>query len=97
MIITKQVKKEIEVDEIQNIICNRCGESCKDNSPEWTEYCGLIEAKVEGRYSSPLISDETSYKFSLCEKCLLELFTTFKIAPEIKEPYIPDYDYATEE
>jgi hypothetical protein len=78
MITTKKITKEIEV--IDNVFCNKCGESCEpwvsDNGRATGH--GLIEAKVSGGYSSPILPDGHSYCFSLCEKCLVELMKTFK-------------------
>lgn len=68
-------------------LCNMCGEalcppagSIHDQSP-----AGLIDAKVSGDYDSEYLSDLQNYKFSLCEKCLRQLFIQFKIKPEINE------------
>lgn len=77
----KLVKKQIEV--IDDILCNKCGKSCKEDCGEDViEYCGLIETTIEGGYFSPVLEDAVKYTFSLCEECLNELFKTFKIEVE---------------
>ncbi len=63
-----------------DIICNKCGNSCKDSCD--MNYEGLIEASVFGGYASKL-GDQVNYEFSLCEDCLIELFKTFKHNPRI--------------
>jgi hypothetical protein len=42
---------------------------------------GLVEVEVSGAYDSTHLEDCTNYTFSLCEKCLVELFETFSISP----------------
>ncbi len=73
--------KEIEEEFIDDIICNNCGESCKDDQN--MNYEGLIEADVNGGYAS-LLGDLVHYKFSICEKCLEKMFKGFKIQPDIR-------------
>lgn len=78
MITKKRITREVEV--IDDVFCNKCGESCEpwvSDDGRATGH-GLIEAKVSGGYSSPVLPDGHSYCFSLCEKCLLELMKTFK-------------------
>ncbi len=64
-------------------LCNQCGESChlETNPHESKEsFYGLINATARGHYSSPILADCTAYKFDLCEKCLKELFDSFKLS-----------------
>lgn len=68
------------VDEIEDVVCNRCGRSCMSQKGE--RY-GL-SAIVGGGYESTHLEDMTSYQFDLCEKCLVELFEGFKIKPQVK-------------
>lgn len=72
-----QVLQEITED----IICNRCDGSCKG---EYGNFNGLIEAKVAGAGDSTHLEDFHLYTFSLCEKCLSELFVGFSIKPDIQ-------------
>lgn len=67
---------QIEVTE--DIICNKCGSSLKDDCD--MNYEGLIEVSFMGGYASK-IGDSLECRFSLCESCLIELFKTFKIEP----------------
>jgi hypothetical protein len=79
-----QIKKEVTVkkEEIVDYICNKCGKSCK-------LHCGndggLTHGFVNGSYDSEHLEDLTNYYFSLCEKCISELFSTFKIPVEKEE------------
>ena len=98
MKITKKIKKEIEVDCVDDVVCNKCGESCvpkflrkhysKDNSTKdkITDAHGLVEHTVYGHYRSENLDDMTCYTFSLCEQCLVLMFNTFKI-PVVKCEY----------
>lgn len=81
MIKTKKIIKTEEVDIIEDIICNKCGESCSIGAFNNDKiFNGLIECKVSGEYLSPYLSDSVTYTFSLCEKCLYESFKDFKVS-----------------
>lgn len=77
MIKTKKVKKVITV--IEDIICNKCGASLKAG-----ENFNGLDGFVYSEYGSKYLEDGTEYKFNLCEKCLKNLFKTFKIKVEEK-------------
>jgi|SRR5208282_6875497 len=79
----------------KELLCNLCGgEMCytfhnpyfpeaKYESVEQTP-CGLYNAQVMGGYYTPgHLLDMNRYTFSLCEKCLRELFVQCKIKPEV--------------
>ena len=81
MKILEKYTKETLFTEIKDIICNKCGNSCKGIA----NYCGLIEICVDGNYDSSVLEDGKKYEFSLCEKCLDSLFKDFKIHCNFKE------------
>lgn len=60
------------------IYCNKCEGTCKGSIGNFN---GLIEIPVYGAYDSTHLGDGCEYRFSLCEKCLDELFKSFKIEP----------------
>src|SRR5690348_6886331 len=68
---------------VNEILCNKCGETCMVNTyaNKYSFYGETIEA--HGGYSSPHFEDLTAYKYNICEKCQLDLFETFKIPVEI--------------
>lgn len=74
----KYEMKEIEVITTEDILCNKCGNSCMDKSGY--NYEGIIEYEMRGGYGSKL-GDMVGFRFSLCETCLEELFKTFKLNP----------------
>jgi len=80
MKITKEETITETITVIKDIICNKCGESCKTDI-EFGEYDGLIEVCVRGGYFSKFIGDMNSFTFSLCEKCVMEMIKTFKVEP----------------
>jgi len=82
MIRTKSVEVLTEV--VDDVICNKCGTSCKG---EMGNFNGLIEVVVTGAYDSTHLEDMRSYSFSICEKCLSELFGGFAINPDISGGY----------
>jgi hypothetical protein len=62
--------------------CNKCGGSCQP--PGCQDNYGLINARVETGYFSPVLDDDFSiYTFSICEKCVAETFDSFLIPPEV--------------
>ncbi len=82
MKITRKITRTITEEEVDDILCNKCGRSCKDLSG-WG-YEGLLEAYISGGYGSK-IGDGVGCEFSLCETCLLELFEIFKFPPKFLE------------
>jgi len=75
---SKEVKQEI----IDDIVCNKCGNSCYNKVIGIHD--GIIEITLCGGYASKL-GDMVEYTFSICESCLLEMFDEFKIKPTIKD------------
>jgi len=68
----------------KSYVCNRCGGSLAgDADMGFGEQYGLVEASVSGGYSSPHLFDCTTYTFSLCEKCLRQLFAKFEVPPAV--------------
>lgn len=89
-VINKKVTKNEKV--IKDIICNNCGKSCQDKPhSSIKEYNGLIEVEVSGGYTSSFIEDGTTWRFSICEKCLDSITKKFKIPVDIK-----NLDFSTE-
>ena len=79
----KKEKTTKEVEEISDIICNRCGKSCMSGKNDGIDDgYGLIETTVCGGYWSTYLYDDVRYTFSLCEECLRELFDNFIIPPK---------------
>lgn len=70
----KITKLSKPTDIVEDIFCNLCGMSCK--SP-MGKYYGLIEAEVFAGYESTHLEDGDVHKFSLCERCLKDMFAKF--------------------
>lgn len=75
------ITEEREV--IVDVICNSCGSSCLPRGTDVPH--GLIEISYTGGYFSTHVPDCERWTFSLCEKCLHELVSKFKIAPESQD------------
>lgn len=82
--------KTKKVQVIEDILCNKCGESCKSDVFGTGGFYGLQEATVSADYFSPALEDCTHYVFSLCEHCLVKLFKDFTIPVE-EQPYGREY------
>lgn len=76
---TEIVTETREVTKIIDIKCNKCGETCQKGSAESPDYYGLIEPEISAGYYSTHLSDGCTYSFSLCERCLDDLFQSFKL------------------
>lgn len=73
----KTHKATVETEVTDDVICNRCGESCKTDCG----YEGLFGCNVVGGYGSKHLGDMNQYVFDICEACLIEWFKSFKIDP----------------
>ena len=82
MKITREITRTITDEEIEDILCNKCGESCFDKHE--MNFEGLIEAYLCGGFGSK-IGDGVAVEFSLCETCLLELFDRCVIKPKFTD------------
>jgi hypothetical protein len=79
---TQTITKTTEV--VIDVLCNKCGESLIEGKGSGGEAIyGLAHAHVSTGYFSPALGDGNEYEFDLCEKCLKELFKTFKHDPLI--------------
>ena len=70
--------KEVEV--IDEIICNTCGEAI---NTEW-EAEGMIETECSFGYDSKYFGDGAEIKFTICEKCLFEIVAKMKHDPRVR-------------
>jgi hypothetical protein len=85
----KKTHKESKIEEVEvidDIFCNYCGKSCKN---EYGQYEGLIEHHICGGYGSKL-GDSIEYTFSICEICLDNLFDRFVHKPKISDCELGD-------
>ena len=88
---TKEILKEVEI--IDEIICNKCGQKIgrpmgnhQEDIPDsmWNEY---IVFNNEFGFFSNIFSDGERHEFHLCEQCYANIISDFKIPPE-KQHYL---------
>jgi hypothetical protein len=72
--------------------CNKCGQSCSIPLDDRYNDYGLIDARVTGGYESSVLDDCTSYMFSLCENCLVDLFDSFVTPPVVHDLLVCEYN-----
>lgn len=75
-----------KVPDPKEVICNLCGE-CTRPLGTFVEQSvhGLENLEVIGGYFSTHLFDLRSYSFSLCEKCLRNIFNQCKVPPLVQE------------
>jgi len=76
-----------EVEEIDDLVCNKCGKTLKQIISRDGDYnfCGLEEVKMVCGYGSE--NDGTTFTFSMCEDCVLKLMATFQIPADEDGPW----------
>jgi hypothetical protein len=67
-----------EVDIIDSIVCNRCGKEVI----AYNGMCGTCTHNFEIQFGWGSKRDTDIWKFDLCEKCLEDFVSTFKIPVE---------------
>jgi len=77
----KVIKKLIETEVTEDVLCNHCGSSLRIEA-SCHDFYGIPEITVAGGYYSKYIRDGRKYIFSLCEKCVKELIDSFTIPAE---------------
>lgn len=95
----KYCKSTGQVPDPEEQLCNLCGECLcytYDKDLIVQNPNGLVNAKILGGYYSYHLSDMNTYIFSLCEKCLRNLFVQCKIKPEIYNTRFQDGELAEE-
>lgn len=79
--------KVMKAEQVDDLICNLCGGTLKQiiSSDGMYNFCGLEEVNMVCSYGS--LNDGLVFTFSLCEKCVEELMSKFKI-PAQKRDYL---------
>lgn len=75
------------VPDPSNLLCNLCGSSMRSehkySAALSDEPIGLHNSQVSGEYFSEHLLDLHTYIFSLCEKCIRDLFSKCVIPPTV--------------
>ena len=72
-----------KIEDTKDAKCNLCNEylTLEDSIvPQ-----GIYNINVTGGYFSYYLFDDTTYTFSLCEKCIRNMFSNFKIPPKVSD------------
>lgn len=77
--------KVIKDGKTDDLICNLCGETLKQiiSTDGMYNFCGLEEVDMVCGYGS--LNDGLVFTFSLCEKCVEDLISKFKIPAQVKD------------
>lgn len=90
MVITIAKEKVVQtVEKTIETFCNNCGKCCTKYTKDYKgekfsvgDYC--LDVKYSGGYWSKYLDDITTYKFSLCEKCLFKIINKLMIPADIE-------------
>ena len=80
----KREKKLVEKEVVSDIICNKCGESCKDYIDTEGKHYNFNHAVITPSFGYGSLLDSYEFEVHLCEKCYSEFESTFKIEPKKK-------------
>lgn len=75
----KSIKQTIEVNVLQNITCNKCGDSSVENDDQT---CHERYQTFQTSFGYGSRYDMEAWSFELCEDCLTELVRSFKHVPD---------------
>jgi hypothetical protein len=73
----KKITETREVEIVEEVICNQCGEVIE-------QYSSYLGARMSGGYGSR-IGDGVDTSFDICEDCVIKMMKTFKIPPTQNE------------
>lgn len=74
----KWVEKKI----VKDILCNKCGESCKSYVDSNHELWNFNSAIITPDFEYGSIYDMADWEVHICENCYTEFESTFKIKPK---------------
>ena len=74
-----KIVKKIE-NEVELVICNCC--SLEISASDWVGLNKLHQISVSGEYGSNYPGDGVILSFDVCESCLQQWISSFKIEPE---------------
>lgn len=85
------VKKKSEtqvVEVVEDILCNKCGDSCMKafdiaDSSIRGDFYGTTIGYQPGYSSTHFSDDNCTHRADICEKCIFEFFSSFKIPAEV--------------
>lgn len=78
MIKSHQVKKTVFKEEIDDIICNRCGKSIPKNHGIYEDHIDIY--KIWNYFSD---HEDEVHKCQICQACWMQIISSFKIPIEI--------------
>ena len=81
----KYTKKSVEVDSVDDVICNKCGQSVVLDAHGEYEWEAIDISHTFGYWSTGRDGDQ--YAANLCESCYIEFIDTFTVPPEISNYY----------
>ena len=74
-----------EVDELEKCFCNRCGKEIRSAIGIFNDESDYQHFRFTWGYVSKL--DGQTWEFDLCDSCLVELNSQFKIPAKIEQYY----------
>jgi len=82
----KIIKKQVETEVVEDIVCNCCGLSCKRKvatTRDDVQYHNHIYATISAHWGWGSNKDMEKHTSHICESCYDKFISTFKIEPDI--------------
>jgi len=89
MIIVESVEKVVMEDKTVAVMCNKCGEFIQLDHLD-----SVFNFDLNTGFNCG--NDKKNYKFEICEHCLMEYMSCFKIEPEITNDIV-EWEWPTDD
>ena len=89
MIITNKVEKMVTVEETVALMCNKCGELI-----ELERSYTLHNFDINFGFGA---NDNQNWKFDMCNTCITELVSGFKVEPDKTSDEASDWEWPTDD
>lgn len=77
-------KKLVEKEIVADVLCNKCGESCRDYIDKGHKHFNHNYALITPDFNyGSVLYDMDDWEVHICETCYAEFEATFKIKPKI--------------
>ena len=87
MLVMKKVEQTNTVEVIEDVLCNLCGQSCKDQHYPNNVF-GPMEVSDTGSYGQNFPPDLENWEIDICQYCFAWIVAHCRLPPRRREYYI---------